>query len=102
MRGQYVLLRAFGNKPIVRRIWDVTEDTVYIVSAENFERLTADLSGLWPVAFPRSDVFHYDESLASLCNDGRPLTDEAWAQMQLWSPSETVEDKEVSTLYLVH
>jgi len=101
MRGQYVLLRAFRNKPIVRRIWDADDDTVYICNEENFARLSAGLAGHWPVAFPRSDAFAHDALPAELVKRGQPVPNEVWEDLPPWVPAEAPEEQQNLTLHLV-
>jgi len=59
----------------MRRVWDEDENGVYITDDSRFEQLKAGESDLWPVGFPREDVFKYNSELASkledLCKDGK-------------------------------
>ena len=49
----------------MRRVWDEDENGVYITDVSRFEQLKAGESDLWPVGFPREDVFKYNSELAS-------------------------------------
>jgi hypothetical protein len=59
MKGDKVIVRSYGNKALVRLVWEVTPDTVFICSEENYRALTDGKIGLWPVGFSKEDVFQY-------------------------------------------
>lgn len=40
-RGDVVLVRAFGGKPLRRRLWDCRNRLVYVASDQEFEKLTS-------------------------------------------------------------
>ncbi len=75
MRGDLVIIRVFGGKPEIRRVWDENEKVVYITNDVNLSLLLAGKSALEPIGFPKEDVFKYDEVLAesmeSLYCDGK-------------------------------
>jgi hypothetical protein len=71
MRGEFVIVRAHGNRPLVRRAWAVTQTTVLISDEAQFERLVEGREALQPVPFLREDVYQYDPvALAQLEQDG--------------------------------
>jgi hypothetical protein len=78
MKGDIVIVRAFGNVPLVRRVWDEDSRGVYVTDDERFERLTAgDPEILPPLAgFPREDVFKYDSKPAVSIDN--PERNERW------------------------
>lgn len=55
MQGDLVIVRAYGSVPLVRRLWDENEKTVYITNDAGFKRLTEEDSEIWPIGFPRED-----------------------------------------------
>ena len=57
MRGEIVLVRAFGGKPLKRRVWDVGAGVVYITNDEQFQNLITGRRSIKPVGFPPEDVF---------------------------------------------
>ena len=66
MRGDLVIIRAFGGIPLVRRIWEEVERGVYITDDTLFKRLMAGENGtIQPVGFPREDVFKFDPEIAA-------------------------------------
>jgi hypothetical protein len=70
MRGELVIVRAFGGVPLVRRIWEETEKGVYITDDTHLERLLAGENGaIQPVGFPREDVFRFDPEIAAVMDD---------------------------------
>lgn len=65
MRGDFVIVRAFGDIPLIRRLWDEDNNGVYITNDEQFQLLIDGKEALEPIGFPREDVFKYDPELAS-------------------------------------
>lgn len=57
MRGDYVIVRAFGGKPLKRRVWGVGDSVVFVTDDEQFERLVAGKKAIEPLGFPKDDVF---------------------------------------------
>ena len=57
MRGDLVIVRAFGNRPLRRRVWDVSDTVVFITDDEQFERLAVGEQAVSPIGFPKEDVF---------------------------------------------
>ncbi len=65
MRGDLVIVKAYGEKPLIRRIWNSNENVVYITNDEQFQLLIAGKDAIEPIGFPREDVFKYDQKLAT-------------------------------------
>lgn len=65
MRGEIVIVRAFGGKPLKRRVWDIGRSVVYVTNDEEFNKLEADLPALEPIGFPKEDVFQDTEKESS-------------------------------------
>jgi hypothetical protein len=65
MRGDVVLVRAFGGKALKRRVWDVGESVVYVTNDEQFEKLIAGKRAIEPIGFPKEDVFNDAETESS-------------------------------------
>jgi hypothetical protein len=57
MRGDKVIVRAYGGEALSRLVWDTNERVVYVVTKDTFEALQAGRSGPEPVGFPWGDVF---------------------------------------------
>lgn len=68
MRGDFVIVRAFGGVPLIRRLWDEDDNGIYITNDEQFQLLIDGKEALEPIGFPREDVFKYDPKLASQMN----------------------------------
>lgn len=63
MSGDLVIVRAYRGEPLVRRVWEVMTNAVYVCSEERFQRLWRG-EREWPATgFPREDVFEYDGAL---------------------------------------
>lgn len=65
MRGDLVIVRSYGNVPLIRRVWDEDDCAVYITNDEQLQLLIEVKEALKPIGFPREDVFKYDPKLAS-------------------------------------
>jgi len=65
MRGDFVIVRAFGNIPLIRRLWDEDDYGIYITNDVQLQLLIDGKEALQPIGFPREDVFQYDPELAS-------------------------------------
>lgn len=83
MKGDMVIVRAFGGKPLVRRVWGSEANIVYIVSESSYQKLMAHQDAVLPIGFPRADVFQYDEKLLAIVQRGfkNPLT---WDRLSHW------------------
>lgn len=69
MRGDLVIVRAFGGAPLVRRVWEEVERGVYITDDTHFKGLLAGETTIQPVGFPREDVFRFDPEIAAIMDD---------------------------------
>jgi len=65
MRGNIVIIRTYGDVPLVRRVWDEDDSTIYITNDEQFQLLNEGKEALEPIGFPREDVFKYTPDLAA-------------------------------------
>ena len=62
MRGEWVIVRAFGDKLLKRRIWAVDDSIVYVTNEEEFSKLTVGVPALNPIGFPKEDIFKHTEN----------------------------------------
>ena len=83
MQGDYVIVRAFGGVPLIRRVWEEDERGVYVTDDSHLERLLAGDPEIHPplAGFPREDVFRYDAKLAASIE--HPQRSEGWDWNQL-------------------
>jgi hypothetical protein len=81
-RGDQVVVRTYGDKPRIRRVWDVFEDSILIVTDENYQKLTAGVAGLWPVALDPDDVFVYNPATFPAETEGVPQPEAFWARLR--------------------
>lgn len=82
MRGQKVVVRAFGGKALVRRVWVADEDAVYVFDEQEFVLAVRGQQTLLPVGFPRKDVFEYEPGL-----EGH-MASVDWRRLRPWTPIE--------------
>lgn len=80
MRGELVIVRDFSGRALLRRVWDADEKAVYITDDQQFERLVSGHEALWPVGFPREDVFEYNPGIAE--SIGKESID--WRMLSPW------------------
>lgn len=65
MRGDLIIVKCHGGQPSVRRLWDQDKMAVYVTNDEQLSLLLEGKTALWPIGFPREDVFKYDPKLAA-------------------------------------
>ena len=71
IRGEMVLVRTFGDRPVVRRVWDSAKGLIYICSDKQFDMMANGEDSPPPIGFPANDVYCYDEvSKKFLSSDG--------------------------------
>lgn len=57
MQGELVVLKTFGDRPRIAKVWDIYDDVVVICGEENYARLVAGLFDITPIGFKAHDVF---------------------------------------------
>jgi hypothetical protein len=77
MKGDRVIVRAYGDVPLVRRVWGADENAVYVTDEATMAKLSRGADGPFPIGFPREDVFHYEPEVAARI--GRGLWD--WSSL---------------------
>ncbi len=70
MRSERVIVRAYGNSPVVCRIWDEDVRGFYVTNDEQYELLMAGKEAIPPIGIPKEDVFKYDTSLKNCTKNG--------------------------------
>lgn len=80
MRGQTVIVRADGGTPLVRKIWQVDDQAVYITDDATLAKLAQGQDAPFPIGFPPEDVFEYEPEAAARI--GRP--DWSWSTLSRW------------------
>jgi len=79
-KGEIVVVRTYGNRPEICRVWEIAPDVIYICSEENYHILVEGGEGLWPVGIPKGDVFCYDPSLdIESCKEDSKLWDKLYS-----------------------
>jgi hypothetical protein len=84
MRGEMVIVRAFEDRPLVRRVWSADATAVFVCSEENFARLSAGQEGWMPVGFARQDVYQYDDGIAWALDDTTHANPSLWDRLHHW------------------
>jgi hypothetical protein len=61
MRGEKIIVRAWGDRPLVRVVWDICDQTVLVTNEEGLVLLENGAEAPMPIGFRFCDVFIYDE-----------------------------------------
>lgn len=61
MKGDLVLVKAHGGKPLIRRVWEETDKAVFVVPEDEYLRLGETGVPGPIIGFPRKDVFECGE-----------------------------------------
>ena len=84
MCGEIAVVRAFGDRLHIRRIWIVGLKVIYVCSEENFRRLAAGQEAYQPIAFPAEDVFRYDPAIIVGLMDNDVPNQSIWGRLAPW------------------
>jgi hypothetical protein len=57
MKGEIVVVKDRWLRPFLRRIWQSTDDTVFITSKWGFRRLERGEETPWPIGVPEIGMF---------------------------------------------
>ena len=70
LKGEKVILRAFGERPVVRLVWRISDGMVLVTDEAGFAALQAGMGAdIIPIGSPLNDVFAYDgEAAAEILN----------------------------------
>jgi hypothetical protein len=88
MRGKTVVVRTFGDRPLVRRVWDADADAVYITDDVQYQRLVAGEPALNPVGFPWEDVYEVEPSLIDAVEQIWQAGRWDWRRLRPWPGTE--------------
>lgn len=89
MKGEHVLVRARGGRPLKRRVWRVSEEKIFVLSPETYKQAEAGIETR-AIGFPREDVFRFDAKLLAALHSA--LGDPARLQ-ELWESAIPYEAK---------
>lgn len=82
MKGDLVIVRAFGDEALVRRVWDENDKGVWVTNDAEFELLSNSKGGIEPLlGFPRRDVFRFDPDLLMATQDTSNDGKRDWNQL---------------------
>lgn len=73
MRGNIVIVRSFGGEALVRRVWGIGKNVVYLIHEIEYQRFLADEEAASPIGFPVNDVFEYEPDAAERAEVGKEL-----------------------------
>ena len=93
-----VLCRSFGNEPLVRVVWDITEEGILICGQDSLDLSNKKQSDSVPVLAPFDAVYEYDKDLfPELDKAFKNFGDDSPELMGLWQYAKpyraTAEDR---------
>lgn len=91
MRGEIVIVRAYGGQPLVSRVWNTTPTAVAVCSEETFQRLAAGEDAPMPIGFAPEDVFCYDPNLLPVLETSYQYDPSIWDRLTVWR-----DDKQIA------
>jgi hypothetical protein len=89
-RGDLVIVRTYGAKPRIRRVWEETPEAVYIYTEAIYQQRieNIDLDVPEAVGFHRDAVFIYDPATFPADAEGVPQDVAFWKQLQRYTTPE--------------
>jgi hypothetical protein len=81
MRGDLVIVRAYGDEALVRRVWEENSNAVFITDDTNLKLLLSGSDALQPIGFPKEDVFKYDQMVANTIKNNKC----DWSRLKPWT-----------------
>ena len=87
MQGDTVVIREFGGRPLIRRVWAANDDVVFVCSEERYKHLLAGEDDRYPVGFPREYVYQYDESIVVTLQSLWEVDPTVWSSLSIWEAS---------------
>ena len=94
LRQEFILCRAAGNQPLVRTIWSIADDGVFICTRENFRLWEEQEIEPILVKVPINAVYEYDEQLFQQLNRAfRPGNNRNAELERLWLNAKPYHDQ---------
>ena len=86
MQGDTVIVRTYGNKPLIRRVWNVISGIVFITNDEYFKTLSEGGYAPMPIGFKIEDIFIYDMASLQIVKNINRSNDIDWSVLKPWKP----------------
>jgi hypothetical protein len=86
MRGDLVIARTYGDRPVVLRVWDHGPRSIYLTDENHFTMMSSGRAVHMTVGFPRDDVYEFDESIATQALARPVWGPEEWDSLKKLSP----------------
>lgn len=83
MLGEIVVVRTFGGRPAIRRVWEVKGDVVMITTEEGHKTKNSSLV----IGFPIRDVFKADDRMLQAVKNSREESIMDWGGFKPWQDS---------------
>ena len=94
-----VLCRSFGNEPLVRVVWSVTDEGILICSQDNLDSTWRTQADTVPVLAPFDAIYEYDDDLfPQLDKAFRSFGDHSPELEQLWKKARPYKSASKNTV----
>jgi hypothetical protein len=84
-KHEVVLCRSFGDEPLVRVVWSVTEEGILICGQDSLDQVKQAQGEAVPVLAPFEAIYEYDKDLFPLLDTAfRSFGDRSPELLRLW------------------
>ncbi len=84
MRGDLVIVKTHKERPVLLKVWEVTEQAVFVCCEETFQKLSLGVDGIWTIGVRPEEVFQFNSAIAdSIRNDGNTYLPD-WDSLPPW------------------
>jgi hypothetical protein len=87
MQGDTVIVRAYGNKPLIIMVWNVSADVVFITDDQCLKTLSEGRHAPMPIVFRFEDVFIYDKASLEIVKNISRYNKIDWSLLKPWKPT---------------
>lgn len=86
MRGMKVIVRCFLGEPRICRIWDASDNVIYVSSENGIHRLEMGEEAPVPIGFQREDVFTWKPEFELKVNEwAGSMSQFRWDELRAFS-----------------
>lgn len=97
MKGETVIVRAYGNEPQALKVWDADTEHVCVCDDAVYRELQSGTSERNPIGFFREDVFTYNENLFREVLREYKTKPSVWNRLKVWRGNDKSEPEREET-----